>query len=154
MPNVAEPGAVTWTNILIGANFDPYNDPQAQSAGTDLVGNAANAMLQGYRAGTGSTDGTTVYYFRARVDQDPGGVSFYLGLDATGDGIADIFVEAKVAANDGLTLSYHVADAYQSVHNVMAQLGQRYGHPAGSDAHRVVYGCRGHWQRSRGRCQQ
>ncbi|MFM2058345.1 MAG: hypothetical protein RLY71_2730, partial [Pseudomonadota bacterium] len=104
----APSGSATWHNVMIGSNYDPANDQQA-NAGQDLVGSAAAAMLQSTRDNTDPNN--PVYYFRARFgDAGVNGTSFYLALDVNGDSKADVFVEAKVAANNSTSLYYHAVD--------------------------------------------
>jgi len=102
------PPTGTWLNVMIGSNYDP-NDDQQSNSGQDLVGDATNAMLQAQRTGSSNADYT--YFFRARYgDANVSGTSFYLAMDTTGDRIADIFIEAKVASNGTTTLYYHKID--------------------------------------------
>lgn len=113
MTALAAPGAVTWIDVLKGGNYDPPNDNQAHAAGIDLVGDSSHAMLRAYRSGAGGSDSSTIYYFQALVGKNPGTISFYLGLDVTGDGLGDVFIEAKYFSTGSGTapeLHYHIAD--------------------------------------------
>ncbi|MGZ3184522.1 MAG: DUF4347 domain-containing protein, partial [Telluria sp.] len=108
LTNLAAPSSVTWHDVLIGTNFDPANDQQANS-GLDLVGNATNAMLQA--AQVSGTD--PVYYFRVRLGDKAssiGGIGAYIAMDITGDKVADVFIEANVASNGGTSLHLHTRD--------------------------------------------
>ncbi|MEO7577504.1 MAG: DUF4347 domain-containing protein, partial [Massilia sp.] len=100
--------STTWHDVMVGANFDPSNDQQA-NAGQDVVGDATHAMLQA----TQTADAVNpVFYFRARYgDVNLSGTSFYLALDISGDKVADIFIEAKVAANGTTSMAFHTRDS-------------------------------------------
>ncbi|MDH3381657.1 MAG: hypothetical protein OEL54_03060, partial [Flavobacteriaceae bacterium] len=86
----------TWIPIMHGDNFDP-NDDQQSNADQDFVGNANYPLLETKKVVTTFSDGKTdeVYYFRVRMAQMNPLTSFYLGIDVSGDMIADIFVEAS-----------------------------------------------------------
>jgi VCBS repeat-containing protein len=109
LPNLgAPPGGSTWRDVMVGSNYDPSNDQQANSK-QDLVGDASNAMLQATQDATDPSN--PVYYFRARYgDTALIGTSFYLAMDVNGDMVADVFVEAQVASNGATKLVYHAVD--------------------------------------------
>ncbi|MFC5682491.1 T9SS type A sorting domain-containing protein [Flavobacterium sp. MAHUQ-51] len=93
--NVGQANAV-WIPLMKGDKFDP-NDDQQSVADTDFVGNATYAMVETQKQTLSFTDGITddVYFFRVRMGQSFPSTSFYLGIDVTGDRIADLFVEAN-----------------------------------------------------------
>ncbi|MFM2119809.1 MAG: hypothetical protein RL722_1277, partial [Pseudomonadota bacterium] len=100
--------SLTWHDVMVGTQYDPANDQQANSK-QDLVGDATYAMLQATQDATNAANPT--YFFRARFgDAAVTGTSFYLALDTSGDQLADVFVEAKVAANGSTLLAYHAVD--------------------------------------------
>lgn len=100
----------TWIPIMQGDNFDP-NDDQQSNADQDFVGNANYALLETKKETTKFIDGITdeVYYFRARMAQMNPLTSFYLGIDVSGDMIADIFVEANLKSQTPY-VSFHQKD--------------------------------------------
>ena len=109
----------TWTNMMVGDNFDPNDDQQAVSD-TDIVGNSTNALLQTQRSIYTFDSGTSpdyVYNFRARhgdvSTRGNLGSSFYLGLDLDNDKIADVFVEANTKARTPY-VAFHKADLTSS----------------------------------------
>ena len=86
----------TWIPIMQGDNFDP-NDDQQSNADQDFVGNANYALVETKKKTSTFSDGITddVYYFRVRMAEMNPLTSFYLGIDVSGDMIADVFVEAN-----------------------------------------------------------
>ncbi|HET7865759.1 MAG TPA: DUF4347 domain-containing protein, partial [Burkholderiaceae bacterium] len=57
----APPGGSTWHDVMIGSNYDPANDQQANSK-QDVVGDATYAMMQSTQ--DASNPSNPVYYFR------------------------------------------------------------------------------------------
>lgn len=102
------PGA--WIGIMKGAKFDP-NDDQQSVADTDFVGNADYAMVETQKATVEFTDGVTdeIYFFRVRMGQNNPSTSFYLGIDISGDLIADLFIEANMKSQIPY-VSFHQRD--------------------------------------------
>lgn len=94
--SIVEQTSGTWIPLMHGANFDP-NDDQQSNADQDFVGNANYPLLETKKVVTTFSDGITddVFYFRVRMAQVNPLTSFYLGIDVSGDMIADIFVEAS-----------------------------------------------------------
>jgi len=86
-----------WIPLMKGDKFDP-NDDQQSVADTDFVGNESYAMVETQKQTISFTDGITddVYFFRVRMGQSNPSTSFYLGIDVTGDHIADLFIEANM----------------------------------------------------------
>ena len=108
----APPGGSTWHDVMVGSNYDPANDQQANSK-QDVVGDATHAMMQSTQDATDASN--PVYYFRARYgDAALTGTSYYLAMDVSGDKVADVFVEAQVAANGSTKLVYHAVDPTKS----------------------------------------
>ena len=99
-----------WKSLIKLDNFDP-NDDQQSNADTDFVGNATNAILETQNETISFNDGITdeVYYFRVRMGQSNPNTSFYLGLDISGDYIADIFIEANVKSQTPY-VAFHLRD--------------------------------------------
>lgn len=100
----------TWIALMKGDKFDP-NDDQQSVADTDLVGNASYAMVETQKATITFTDGLTdeTYFFRVRMGQSNASTSFYLGLDVSGDLIADLFIEANMKSQTPY-ISFHKRD--------------------------------------------
>ncbi|WP_298363699.1 T9SS type A sorting domain-containing protein [uncultured Lutibacter sp.] len=99
-----------WVAIMQGDNFDP-NDDQQSNADQDFVGNANYALVETKKETTAFSDGITddVYYFRTRMAEMNPLTSFYLGIDVSGDMIADVFVEANWK-NKTPYVSFHQRD--------------------------------------------
>jgi len=99
-----------WIPLMKGDKFDP-NDDQQSVADTDFVGNAANAMVETQKQTFSFNDGITddVYFFRVRMGQSLPSTSFYLGLDVSGDYIADVFIEANMKSQTPY-VSFHKRD--------------------------------------------
>ena len=99
-----------WIPLMKGDKFDP-NDDQQSVADTDFVGNAANAMVETQKQTLNFNDGITddVYFFRVRMGQSLPSTSFYLGLDVSGDLVADIFIEANMKSQTPY-VSFHKRD--------------------------------------------
>lgn len=104
----------TWIPLMKGDKFDP-NDDQQSVADTDFVGNAIYAMVETQKQTLSFTDGITddVYFFRVRMGQSNPSTSFYLGIDVTGDRIADLFIEANMKSQTPY-VSYHLRDYTKS----------------------------------------
>ena len=102
--------AGTWIALMKGDKFDP-NDDQQSVADTDFVGNASNTMVETQKATINFIDGITdeTYFFRVRMGQSNASTSFYLGLDVSGDLIADIFIEANMKSQTPY-VSFHKRD--------------------------------------------
>jgi hypothetical protein len=100
----------SWLSLMKGNNFDPNDDQQAV-ADTDFVGNATYAMVETQKGTLNFSDGITddVYFFRVRMGQSNPSTSFYLGIDITGDMIADLFVEANMKSQTPY-VSFHKRD--------------------------------------------
>lgn len=100
----------SWVALMKGDKFDP-NDDQQSVADTDLVGNASNALVETQKGTYNFTDGITddVYFFRVRMGQSLPSTSFYLGLDVSGDHIADLFIEANMKSQAPY-VSFHKRD--------------------------------------------
>lgn len=99
-----------WIPLMKGDKFDPIDDQQSV-ADTDFVGNASNAMVETQKATINFTDGLTdeAYFFRVRMGQSNASTSFYLGLDVSGDLIADLFIEANMKSQTPY-VSFHKRD--------------------------------------------
>ncbi|MFV8360445.1 T9SS type A sorting domain-containing protein [Flavobacterium sp. LS1P3] len=99
-----------WISLMKGDKFDP-NDDQQSVADTDFVGNTAHAMVETQKETINFTDGLTddVYYFRVRMGQSIASTSFYLGIDVSGDLIADLFIEANMKSQTPY-VSFHKRD--------------------------------------------
>jgi hypothetical protein len=99
-----------WIPLMKGDKFDP-NDDQQSVADTDFVGNAANAMVETQKQNFNFNDGISddVYFFRVRMGQSLPSTSFYLGLDVSGDYIADVFIEANMKSQTPY-VSFHKRD--------------------------------------------
>lgn len=99
-----------WIPLMKGDNFDP-NDDQQSVADTDFVGNASNALVETQKQTINFSDGITddVYFFRVRMGQSLPSTSFYLGLDVSGDHIADVFIEANMKSQTPY-VSFHKRD--------------------------------------------
>jgi hypothetical protein len=95
-PSTVKQTSNAWTPIMKGDRFDP-NDDQQSNADQDFVGNANYALVESKHETTTFSDGITddVYYFRVRMAEMNPLTSFYLGIDVSGDLIADVFVEAN-----------------------------------------------------------
>lgn len=100
----------SWIPLIKGDRFDP-NDDQQSVADTDFVGNATYALLETQKETINFSDGITddVYFFRVRMGQSNPSTSFYLGIDVSGDLVADIFVEANVKTKTPF-VSFHKRD--------------------------------------------
>jgi len=100
----------SWISLMKGDKFDP-NDDQQSVADTDFVGNAANTMVETQKGTYNFSDGVTddVYFFRVRMGQSLPSTSFYLGIDVTGDYIADLFIEANMKSQTPY-VSFHQRD--------------------------------------------
>ena len=100
----------SWIPLIKGDRFDP-NDDQQSVADTDFVGNATHALLETQKETVNFSDGVTddVYFFRVRMGQSNPSTSFYLGIDVSGDLIADLFVEANVKSKTTF-VSFHKRD--------------------------------------------
>ena len=94
--SIVEQTSGIWIPIMQGDNFDP-NDDQQSNADQDFVGNSNYALLETKKETITFSDGITddVYYFRVRMAEMDPLTSFYLGIDVSGDMIADFFVEAN-----------------------------------------------------------
>jgi len=104
------PASGSWIALMKGDTFDP-NDDQQSVADTDFVGNAANAMVETQKGTLNFSDGITddTYFFRVRMGQSNASTSFYLGIDVSGDQIADLFIEANMKSQTPY-VSYHKRD--------------------------------------------
>ena len=100
----------SWIPLMKGDQFDP-NDDQQSVADTDFVGNASYALVETQKQTLNFSDGITddVYFFRVRMGQSFPSTSFYLGLDVTGDKIADLFIEANMKSQTPY-VSFHKRD--------------------------------------------
>ncbi len=100
----------SWVTLMKGDKFDP-NDDQQSVADTDFVGNATYAMVETQKVSINFTDGLTddVYFFRVRMGQSNPSTSFYLGIDVSGDLIADLFIEANMKSQTPY-VSFHKRD--------------------------------------------
>jgi len=100
----------SWIPLIKGDRFDP-NDDQQSVADTDFVGNATYALLETQKETLNFSDGVTddVYFFRVRMGQSNPSTSFYLGIDVSGDLVADLFVEANVKSKTPF-VSFHKRD--------------------------------------------
>ena len=100
----------SWIALMKGDKFDP-NDDQQSVADTDFVGNAINALVETQKQTMNFSDGITddVYFFRVRMGQSNPSTSFYLGLDVSGDQIADLFIEANMKSQTPY-VSFHKRD--------------------------------------------
>ena len=100
----------SWVTLMKGDKFDP-NDDQQSVADTDFVGNATYAMVETQKVSISFTDGLTddVYFFRVRMGQSNPSTSFYLGIDVSGDLIADLFIEANMKSQTPY-VSFHKRD--------------------------------------------
>lgn len=99
-----------WIALMKGDQFDP-NDDQQSVADTDFVGNATYAMVETQKQTMNFSDGITddVYFFRVRMGQSLPSTSFYLGIDVSGDHIADLFIEANMKSQTSY-VSFHKRD--------------------------------------------
>jgi hypothetical protein len=99
-----------WLPLMKGDKFDPIDDQQSV-ADTDFVGNAANAMVETQKETISFTDGVIddAYFFRVRMGQSNASTSFYLGVDVSGDLIADLFIEANMKSQTPY-MSFHKRD--------------------------------------------
>lgn len=99
-----------WIPLMKGDKFDP-NDDQQSVADTDFVGNSTYAMVETLKQTMNFSDGQTddVYFFRVRMGQSIPSTSFYLGLDVSGDHIADVFIEANMKSQTPY-VSFHQRD--------------------------------------------
>lgn len=85
--------------MLVGANFDPFKDPQAGSAGLDLIGDADNPLFytafddKGTDTVTDDEIGFRVRIGNVATDKDFSSV-FLVGIDADADGDLDLFLSA------------------------------------------------------------
>jgi len=104
----------SWVSLIKLDNFDP-NDDQQSNADTDLIGNSNYAMLETQKETITFSDGITddSYYFRVRLGESNPSTSFYLGVDVTGDLIADLFVEANMKSKPAF-VSFHLRDYSQT----------------------------------------
>jgi hypothetical protein len=100
----------SWVALMKGDKFDP-NDDQQSVADTDFVGNAAYAMVETQKETISFMDGLTddAYFFRVRMGQSNPSTSFYLGIDVSGDLIADLFIEANMKSQTPY-VSFHKRD--------------------------------------------
>ena len=100
----------SWIPLIKGDRFDP-NDDQQSVADTDFVGNATYALLETQKETIDFSDGVTddVYFFRVRMGQSNPSTSFYLGIDVSGDLVADLFVEANIKSKTPF-VSFHKRD--------------------------------------------
>lgn len=100
----------SWIALMKGDNFDPIDDQQSV-ADTDFVGNATYAMVETQKETVSFTDGLTdeVYFFKVRMGQSNPSTSFYLGIDVSGDLIADVFIEANTKSQTPY-VSFHKRD--------------------------------------------
>ena len=108
--NVVGTATGSWIALMKGDKFDP-NDDQQSVADTDFVGNATYAMVETQREVISFTDGITddAYFFRVRMGQSNPSTSFYLGIDVSGDLIADLFIEANMKSQTPY-VSFHIRD--------------------------------------------
>ena len=99
-----------WISLMKGDKFDP-NDDQQSAADTDFVGNATYALVETQKQTISFTDGLTdeAYFFRVRMGQSNASTSFYLGIDVSGDLIADLFIEANMKSQTPY-VSFHKRD--------------------------------------------
>ena len=100
----------SWIALMKGDKFDP-NDDQQSVADTDFVGNATYALVETQKETISFTDGLTdeAYFFRVRMGQSNPSTSFYLGIDVSGDLIADLFIEANMKSQVPY-VSFHKRD--------------------------------------------
>jgi hypothetical protein len=99
-----------WVPLMKGDKFDPSDDQQSV-ADTDFVGNATYAMVETQKETISFTDGIMddAYFFRVRMGQSNASTSFYLGIDVSGDLIADLFIEANTKSQTPY-VSFHKRD--------------------------------------------
>lgn len=93
-----------------GDKFDS-NEYKQSIANTDFVGNATHPIVATQKVSINFTDRLTddVYFFRFRLGQSNPSTSFYLGIDVSGDLIADLFIEANVKSQTPY-VSFHKRD--------------------------------------------
>jgi hypothetical protein len=98
-------GKSGWVAIMYGTAQDPQGDSQAKAADTDIVADPTHGSLYTSYEDAGTTSTADDYVgFRLRIDNPTSSTDFdgvaVIGIDATGDGRIDLFIQIDARSND------------------------------------------------------